>query len=149
MNKKRYFTSAKKMADAWEEYKNYCDNQTVKKTEFSQRAAAFVTETIPAPITYTVLGFCLYNGMTDQNFYATYDKDPKFETVIARIRKECETDCRRKFENGTLPTQLSGLWMSNYGYTTKQEEKIDADMKLDINIDYGEEEEPETNTAGF
>ena len=62
--------------------------------------------------------------MTEQNFYTTYNKNPKFEYVIARIREECEVNTREKFELGMIPTKLAGLWMSKYGYTTKQEDSV-------------------------
>lgn len=113
----------KSMAEAWEKYKVYCDSQTAIRTEFSQKTSEFVTATIPAPITYTVKGFCIHNGITEQNFYATYNKNERFESVIARMKEECEIDARRKFENNTINSRLAGLWMSNYGYTTKAESK--------------------------
>ena len=122
--KKRF--TAKSLSEKWEEYKQYCDSQTVTRTEFSQKLADFITKTIPSPITYTIKGFAIYCGMTEQNFYLTYSKDPRLESVIARMKDECESDARRKFENGSIPTQLSGLWMSNYGYPTKQDQKIDV-----------------------
>ena len=61
--------------------------------------------------------------MTEQNFYATYNKNERFELVIARMKEECETDARRKFENNTINSRLAGLWMSRYGYSTKSESK--------------------------
>lgn len=138
MGRRKKFT-AKSLSEKWEEYKQYCDSQTVVRTEFSQRSAEFVTQKIPSPITYTIKGFALYCGMTEQNFYLTYSKDPKLELVIARMKDECEQDARRKFENGTLPTQLSGLWMSHYGYTTNQNQKVD----LTIPVLDGYEDVPE------
>ena len=113
----------KSMAEAWEKYKEHCDGQTAIRTEFSQRTSEFVTAVVPAPITYTIKGFCLHNGMTEQNFYATYNKNERFESVVARMKDECEIDARRKFENNTINSRLAGLWMSNYGYTTKAESK--------------------------
>lgn len=137
MGRQKKFT-AESLAEKWEEYKQYCDSQTVIRTEFSQRKADFITRKIPSPITYTIKGFALYCGMTERNFYKTYGNDEKFQSVIARMKEECEQDARRKFENGSIPTQLSGLWMSNYGYSTNQNQKINADADLNIHIDYGE-----------
>ena len=117
------FKTAKIMWDMWNEYKAYCDSRTVTRTEFSQRTSEFVTAEIPAPVTYTIKGFCLWIEMTEQNFYATYNKDKRFELVIARMKEECEIDARQKFENNTLNSRLSGLWMSHYGYSTKSESK--------------------------
>lgn len=123
MARKR-FPSPAAMLDEWNQFKAVCDTATVTRTEFSQKLADFVTGEIPAPVTYTIIGFCSWAGITRQDFYATYGKDPEFDTVIARIAEECELDARRKFENGTLPTQLSGLWMSNYGYSTTQKADV-------------------------
>jgi hypothetical protein len=120
---KKKINSAQAMADAWEQYKEICDNKTVTRTEFSQRTSSFVTAVIPSPVTYTIKGFCIYIGMTEQNFFATYTKNRKFELVIARMKEECEADARQKFENGTINSRLAGLWMSHYGYSTKSESK--------------------------
>ena len=128
------------MYEKWEEFKKYCDNKTVTRTEFSQRTSEFVTAVIPAPVTYTLKGFCKFIKMTEQNFYETYAKKKRFESVIARMREECEIDAREKFENNTLNSRLAGLWMSNYGYTTNVNQEIDADMDLNITVDYGDGE---------
>lgn len=115
--------SPKAMREAWEAFKAYCDSKTVIRTEFSQKTSEFVTAVIPSPITYTIKGFCSFVGMTETNFYLTYDKNEKFKSVIACMKEECEIDAREKFENGTINSRLAGLWMSNYGYTTKAESK--------------------------
>lgn len=120
---KKKINSAQAMEDAWEQYKAVCDAKTVTRTEFSQRTSEFVTAVIPSPVTYTIKGFCIYIGMTEQNFFATYTKNKKFELVIARMKEECEADARQKFENGTINSRLAGLWMSHYGYSTKSESK--------------------------
>ena len=45
------------------------------------------------------------------------------------MKNESELDVRTKFENGTLPTQLSGLWMSRYeNYSLKQDVKVNEGM---------------------
>jgi hypothetical protein len=129
MGRRRKFTVAG-LSHCWEDFKQYCDSQMVTRTEFSQKTACFVTAKIPAPITYTIKGFALYCGMSEQNFYATYAHDAKFEPVYARMKDECEQDARRKFENGVLPTQLSGLWMSNYGYTTNQNQNVAVSLPV-------------------
>lgn len=113
----------KTMWERWVEFKEYCDKKTVVRTEFSQKTGEFITAVIPAPITYTIKGYCVFIGMTEANFYATYDKNEKFELVIARMKAECEVDAREKFENNTINSRLAGLWMSHYGYTTKAESK--------------------------
>ena len=116
----------KAMEEAWEAFKAYCDSKTVVRTEFSQKTSEFVTAVIPAPITYNIKRFCSFVGMTETNFYLTYDKNEKFKSVIARMKEECENDAREKFENGTINSRLAGLWMSNYGYTTST--KVEADV---------------------
>lgn len=128
----------KTMWERWEEFKAYCDSKTVVRTEFSQKTGEFITAVIPAPITYTIKGYCVFIGMTEANFYATYDKNEKFELVIARMKAECEVDAREKFENNTLNSRLAGLWMSHYGYTTKTEANVDADVGVTIIDDIGE-----------
>lgn len=110
----------------WEkylEYKEHCNSRTVTRTEFSQRTSEFVTAVIPAPVTCTLKGFCNFVGMTEQNFYKYYASKKQLESVIARIKEDCELDAREKFENGTVNSRLAGLWMSNYGYSTKSESK--------------------------
>lgn len=123
----------KKMRKLWEEYKVVCDEKTVKRTEFSAKQGEFITATIPAPVTYTIKGFCLWIGMTEQNFYATYNQKVEFESVIACMKDECEIDAREKFENNTISSRLAGLWMSNYGYSTatKVEAEVETSKKLD------------------
>ena len=87
---------------------------------------------IPSPVTYTLKGFCLFIGLTEQGLQATYAKDPKFESVITRMREECEQSARRSFEQGTIPSQLAGLWMSNYGYgKERQDEEWEDDGFLE------------------
>lgn len=127
---KKKINSEKQMWTAWEQFKEHCDSKTVVKTEFAQKLGEFVTATIPSPVTYTVKGFCRFIGMTEQNFYATYKNNSKFESVIARIKEECELDSREKFENGTIPSKLAGLWMSNFGYSTKTESKEEVSNRV-------------------
>lgn len=134
----KIFESDQMMLEKWEEYKDYCDSRTVTRTEFSQRTSEFVTAVIPAPVTYTVKGFCVYIGMTETNFYLTYDRDEAFKSVIARMKEECEIDARQKFENNTLNSRLAGLWMSNYGYSTKSESKNEVKNSVVIVDDLDE-----------
>lgn len=124
--------SVKRMRDAWEEYKQKCDNHIVIKTEFSQKESRFVTANIPSPITYTIKGFCSFIGLTEAGFYTTYNKDERFKLVIARMKEECENDARAKFETGTIPSQLSGLWMSHYNYTTKTDANVSGSVPVVI-----------------
>lgn len=119
----RKIKTPKALETLWQEFKDYCDSRTAVTTAFSQKSGEFVTAIIPKPVTYTIKGFCVFIGLTERDFYAVYDKDIKFQSVIARMKEECEIDARQKFENGTIDSRLAGLWMSNYGYTTKAENK--------------------------
>ena len=50
------------------------------------------------------------------------------------MREECEVDARMKFETGQIPTQLAGLWMSNYGYTTKTDNNTNLKAQQQVVI---------------
>ena len=132
MGRIRKFGSAKALETAWNEYKQYCDTRTVVTTAFSQKTSEFVTAEIPKPVTYTIKGFCNWAGLTEQAFYALYDKEQKLESVIACMKEECEIDAREKFENGTIDSRLAGLWMSNYGYSTKTDNKTEVKNRVVI-----------------
>ena len=69
-----------------------------------------------------------------------YAKNDKFIDIVTRMREECEVDARKKFELQAIPSQLAGLWMGRYGYTTKQDTNVsaaqsDEKTKLDRIID--------------
>ena len=124
----------------WESYLTYkdnCNGRTVLMTAFSQKEGKFVTQEVPHPVTVTKKGFCAFLGMSEQNFYAVYAKDPEFELVIARIDLDCEIDAREKFENGTLDSRLAGLWMSHYGYTQKTDAQVNNSVDVTIIDDLG------------
>jgi hypothetical protein len=70
------------MWEMWKNYKKECDNKTVIRTEFSQRTSEFVSAVIPAPVTYTIKGFCKFIGMTEANFYATYNKKSNLSRLL-------------------------------------------------------------------
>ncbi len=131
MGRPRKFTP-ESLADAWEKYKKKCDAHTVLKTEFSQRNSQFVTAEIPAPITYTILGFCIDCNLARSKFYADYADNPRYGDIVMRMEAECEQDAREKFESGAIPTQLSGLWMSKHGYTTKTDTNVTGAMPVVI-----------------
>ena len=133
----RKIKSKKALEEAWEEYKNYCDNQMVLTHEFSNKSSQFVSKELRRKITYTITGFCVYVGLTRSAFYDTYRDDPKYSDVVARMRLECEVDARTKFETGDIPSNLAALWMSKYGYTTKQ----DNNTKVDLPVFYDGEDD--------
>jgi len=133
MARPRKIKTPKELATKWEEFKEYCDNKTAICHEFSSSKGAFVSVELKKPITYTIEGFCIYIGVARSTFYEIYGEDKKFSDIVTYMKEECEIDARRKFEQGTIPTQLSGLWMSKYGYTNKQEVSrfADDDVKQD------------------
>ena len=126
MGRPRKIKSVKALEEAWEEYKDKCDNKKVVAHEFSAKNSEFVTDVLRRSITYTIEGFCVYIGLARSKFYETYAEDERYGDTVTRMREECEVDARTKFETGQIPTQLAGLWMSNYGYTTKTEAKANV-----------------------
>lgn len=134
MARPRKIKNPKEMEIKWEEFKEYCDNKTAICHEFSSSKGTFVSVELKKPITYTIEGFCVYIGILRQYFYDIYANDKKFYDIVSRIREECEIDARRKFEQGTIPTQLSGLWMSKYGYTNKQETTSSSTVTVNDNF---------------
>ena len=124
MGKPRKFKTAQQLKDAWEEYKDYCNNRTTLAHDFSQKNSEFVSATLNKRITYTIEGFCAWAEISRSSFYEMYADDKRYSDIVTRMREECEVDAREKFELGELPTQLAGLWMSKYGYTTKSEQNI-------------------------
>ena len=125
---KRKISSPEQMEQLWEQYKEYCDNYQVTQTEFSGKESRFVAGTVKRPITYTIEGFCVYIGLARSKFYETYAESEEYRDIVTRMRDESEADVRKKFETGTIPTQLSALWMSKFGYATKQQTDINASM---------------------
>ena len=125
---KRKIESPEQMEQLWEKYKDYCDNYQVTQTEFSGKESRFVEGTVKKPITYTIEGFCVYIGLARSKFYATYADSEEYRDIVTRMRDESEADVRNKFETGTIPTQLSALWMSKFGYATKQQTDVNASM---------------------
>lgn len=131
MGRPRKFKSAKALEEAWEAYKDYCDNQTVLTHEFSSKNSEFVSKELKRSITYTIEGFCAFAKISRSIFYQTYNEDEKFSDIVTRMREECEVDARKKFELQVIPAQLAGLWMSKYGYTTKQDTNVSGSLDIE------------------
>lgn len=133
----RKFKTAKQLEDKWEEYKAYCDNQEVLTHEFSAKNSEFVSKKLKRSITYTIEGFCVFAKIARNDFYATYvnDDNPKIRGVVTRMREECEADARKKFELQVIPSQLAALWMSKYGYSTKNESNVTGSVPVVISGD--------------
>lgn len=123
MGRPRKFTR-KSLEEAWEAYKASCDSKQVLTHEFSAKNSEFVSATLQRKVTYTIEGFCVYIGISRAAFYERYAEHERFADIVTRMKDECEVDAREKFETGQIPTQLAGLWMSKYGYTTKQDTAV-------------------------
>lgn len=71
----------------------------------------------------------MFAGISRQAFYEYYAKNEKYVDIVTRMREECEVDARKKFELQVIPPQLAGLWMSRYGYSTKQDTNVSTSME--------------------
>jgi len=139
---KRRFASVKALATAWEEYKADCDARCVQSRETvtvetdgddgPETETMTTKRTRSAPVTYTILGFCNFVGISRMSWYELYEREEKYAEQVARMHAECEQDAREKFEQGLINAKLAGLWMSNYGYTTKQEQDVTSTEAVTI-----------------
>ena len=100
--------------------------------DFSSKNSEFVSAELKKSVTYTIEGFCAWYGISRQAFYENYAESEKFTDTVTRMREECEIDARDKFELGIIPSQLAGLWMSNYGYTTKSDSNVTGVVPVQI-----------------
>jgi hypothetical protein len=141
MARPRKFTSVKQFEEAWEDYKDDCNNQMVLTHDFSSKNSEFVSKELRRSVTYTIEGFCVFIGIARSKFYETYGEDERFRDTVTRIREECEIDARKKFELQVIPSQLAGLWMSNYGYTTKTDTNVTGGVPVVIRDDLPEDDE--------
>ena len=134
MGRPRRFNTVQDLEAAWGEYKSRCDNMLVFTHAFSPGSGRFVSKSLKRPCTYTVKGFCLFAGLSRQAFYGHYSKDERYVDTVTRVREQCEVDAREKFEMGLIPSQLAGLWMSNYRYGLR----VDAcrDMPVPMVVNY-------------
>jgi hypothetical protein len=131
MGRPRKFNSAKALEEAWKEYKTDCNNREVLTHDFSSKNSEFVSAKLKRSVTYTIEGFCVFIGISRAAFYERYANEGRFADIVTRMREECETDAREKFELGIIPSQLAGLWMSKYGYTTKQDTSISGTLDIE------------------
>ena len=124
MGRARKFRSVKALEEAWEAFKLDCDNQMVLTHDFSSKNSEFVSKDLKRSVTYTIEGFCVFAGISRTSFYENYANDEHYADTVTRMREECEVDARKKFELQIIPSQLAGLWMSNYGYSMKNDSNI-------------------------
>ncbi len=115
----RKFKTPRALENAWEEYKKWCNNQSVQTYEFCQKTGRFSSGEQKRRVTYTIEGFCVYAKLNRQAFYATYADDEQFCDIVTRMKEECEVDARMKFELGEIDPRLAALWMGRHGYSTK------------------------------
>ena len=116
------FKTPAELEEAWNGYKEYCDNQMVLVHDFSAKNSEFVSAELKKSITYTIEGFCVYAKLSRSAFYDTYAKKKKYSDIVTRMKEECEVDARKKFELEVIPSRLAGLWMSKHGYSTARPE---------------------------
>jgi hypothetical protein len=135
MGRPRKFKTVKALEEAWEEYKAWCNNQTVLTHEFSSKNSEFVSKELKRSITYTIEGFCVYIGISRAAFYEYYADDKRFVDIVTRMKEECEIDARMKFELGVIDPKLAGLWMSKHGYTTKTDTNVSGSVPVVISGD--------------
>ena len=135
MARPRKLRTVQELTIAWEAYKNRCNNMMVLTHDFSAKSSQFVSKELKRSVTYTIEGFCVYIGLPRQDFYANYASHPRYSDIVTRMREECEADAREKFELSIIPSQLAGLWMSNYGYTTKADNKVTVPAPVIIHGD--------------
>ena len=133
MGRPRKIKSAAALSRAWEEYKAWCDNQSVLTHEFSSKNSEFVSKELRRSVTYTIEGFCVWAGLARSNFYETYAGDDLFRDIVTRMKEECEVDARMKFELGIIEPRLAPLWMSKHGYSTKTESGAEAEPVTIVN----------------
>ena len=72
MSRPRRFNTVQDLEAAWDEYKSRCDNMLAMTHAFSADNGGFVSKNLKRSTTYTIKGFCLFAGLSRQNFYATY-----------------------------------------------------------------------------
>ena len=140
MGRPRKIKSVEQLEELWEAYKADCNDQKVLTHDFSSKNSEFVSKELKRSITYTIEGFCVFAGISRQAFYEYYGDNERFIDTVTRMKEECEVDARKKFELQVIPTQLAGLWMSNYGYTTKTDSNVTGAIPVVIVDDLGEDD---------
>ena len=135
MGRPRRFKNEKALSNAWEQYKEWCNNQSVLTHEFSSKNSQFVSKELRRSVTYTIEGFCVWVGLARSNFYETYAEDERFRDIVTRMKEECEVDARMKFELGIIESRLAPLWMSKHGYSVKTENNVSGSVPVVISGD--------------
>jgi hypothetical protein len=68
MPRPRKFKSVKQFEEAWEDYKDDCNNQMVLTHDFSSKNSEFVSKELRRSVTYTIEGFCVFIGIARSKF---------------------------------------------------------------------------------
>lgn len=142
MARPRRFKSVKQVEEAWKAYKLDCDSQMVLTHDFSAKNSEFVSQELRRSVSYTIEGFCVFAKISRAQFYETYAASDIYADTVTRMKEECEVDARKKFELQLIPAQLAGLWMSNYGYSTKVDSNITGAVPVVIDNDLEPDEAP-------
>lgn len=139
-NNGRVWADAEDMAELFNEYlySDRCLNHMKKQTIIDKETCMVTVVDVPAPRSPTIKGFCLYCGATPSAWYADYADNPAFAKTVEQITAACESEARGMFEDGSIPSNLAGLWMGGYGYSTKQEQEIKGGVPVVIADDLGE-----------
>lgn len=131
MGRRARFQTPDQLSEEWEKYKKECDNKMVLTHDFSSKNSEFVSKELKRSVTYTIEGFCVFAGISRQAFYKDYADKKRFIDIVTRMKEECEVDAREKFELQIIPSQLAGLWMSKYGYTTKLDTEVNGKVEVE------------------
>lgn len=131
MGRRARFQTPDELSEEWEKYKKECDNKLVLTHDFSSKNSEFVSKELKRSVTYTIEGFCVFAGISRQAFYKDYADKKRFVDIVTRMKEECEVDAREKFELQIIPSQLAGLWMSKYGYTTKLDTDVNGKVEVE------------------
>ena len=131
MGRRARFQTPDELSEEWEKYKKECDNKMVLTHDFSSKNSEFVSKELKRSVTYTIEGFCVFAGISRQAFYKDYADKKRFIDIVTRMKEECEVDARETFELQIIPSQLAGLWMSKYGYTTKLDTEVNGKVEVE------------------
>jgi len=112
--KKRF--SADELVELWEEYKAKCDNETKKVSAYDSKLGKYVTDIVPAPISYSISGFCCFIHMARSGFDRTYvnSSDEVYSGLCECMLLECQENTKANFEKGYHAPALAKIFMHNF-----------------------------------
>lgn len=133
-NHGKVWIDAEDMAERFEEYlqSDMCLGHTKSKAVIDPETKTCETLEVPAPRSPTIKGFCLFCGTSSPTWYQNYADNPEFAEIVHKITEYCESEVRGMFEDGAISPSLAALWMSGYGYSTKQEQDIKGGVPVVI-----------------